>query len=182
MTSPETHETQPAPPNPFTAADVLTILRNRQWLTAAPSPEQTVWAEHAALLLGPQVDDLAGLEDLLQLVFAYSAAAILQQPESHAVLARHAAREVLRHLALLLLDPQPLTSERLKQVIAHLKDAVELRSRDLFHPLRLALAGRSGEGELDRVILLLDEASALPFAVPVKSVHTRIVEFCAHLD
>ena len=181
MTSPETNETHNALPNPF-SADILTILRNRQWLTSEPSLEQIVWCEHAALLLGPQVDDLAGLEDLLQLVFAYSAAAILQQPESHAVLARHAAREVVRHLALLLLDPQPFTSEKFKEVIAHLKDAVELRSRDLFHPLRLALAGRSGEGELDRVILLLDEASVLPFAVPVKSVHTRIVEFCAHLD
>lgn len=182
MASPETNETQHAPPNPFSASDVVTVLRNRQWLTADPSPEQLAWCEHAALLLGPQVDDLASLENLLQLVFNYSATAILQQPESHAVLARHAAREVIRHLALLLLDPQPFTSEKFKEVIAHLKDAVELRSRDLFHPLRLALAGRSGEGELDRVILLLDEASVLSFAVPVKSVHTRIIEFCAHLD
>jgi nondiscriminating glutamyl-tRNA synthetase len=169
-------------PNPFSVTDVLAILRNRQWLMAEPTPEHLAWCERAASLLGPQVQDLAGLENLLQLVFEYSASAILQQPESHAVLARHAAREVLRHLALLLLDPQPFTSEKFKEVVAHLKDAVELRSRDLFHPLRLALAGRSGEGALDRVILLLDEASALLFAVPVKSVHTRIIEFCAHLD
>jgi glutamyl/glutaminyl-tRNA synthetase len=171
-----------AQPNPFSATDVLAILRNRQWLTAEPTPEHLAWCERAASLLGPHVEDLAGLENLLQLVFDYSASAILQQPESHSVLARHAAREVLRHLALLLLDPQPFTSEKFKEVVAHLKDAVELRSRDLFHPLRLALAGRSGEGALDRVILLLDEASALLFAVPVKSVHTRIIEFCAHLD
>src|SRR5713226_7006179 len=41
---------------------------------------------------------------------------------------------------------------------------------------------REIEGGLDRVILLLDEAAALPFAVPVKSVRTRILEFCAALD
>ena len=46
----------------------------------------------------------------------------------------------------------------------------------------LALAGRAGEGELDRVILLLDEAAGLSFTVPVKSVRVRIVEFCAGLD
>jgi glutamyl/glutaminyl-tRNA synthetase len=178
----EVNELSPTQSNPFSAADVLAILRRRQWLTAEPSPEHFAWCERAAVLLGPQVEDLAALEDLLQLVFEYSASDILRQPESHAVLARHAAREVLRHLALLLLDPQPFTSEKFKEVVAHLKDAVELRSRDLFHPLRLALAGRSGEGALDRVILLLDEASVLPFATPVKSVHTRVIEFCAHLD
>jgi hypothetical protein len=59
---------------------------------------------------------------------------------------------------------------------------MDLRGRELFHPIRLALAGRAGEGELDRVILLLDEAAGLPFAVKVKSVRVRIVEFCAALD
>jgi len=88
----------------------------------------------------------------------------------------------LFHLALLLLDPAPFTSERFKEIVTELKEKLELRSRDLFHPIRLSLAGRVGDGELDRVILLLDEAAALPFAVPVKSVHTRILEFCSALD
>jgi len=52
----------------------------------------------------------------------------------------------------------------------------------LFHPIRLALTGRSGEGALDRVILLLDSAAVLAFAVPVKSARTRVLEFCSHLD
>jgi hypothetical protein len=59
---------------------------------------------------------------------------------------------------------------------------MELRGRELFHPIRLALAGRAGEGELDRVILLLEEASSLPFAIPVKPARTRVLEFCAALD
>ena len=48
--------------------------------------------------------------------------------------------------------------------------------------VRTALAGRAGEGELDRVILLLDEAARLSFAVPVKSARERILEFCSALD
>jgi hypothetical protein len=52
----------------------------------------------------------------------------------------------------------------------------------LFHPLRLALAGRVGEGGLDRVILLVDEAAVVGFAVKVKTVRERILEFCAALD
>src|SRR5260370_902485 len=92
--------------------------------------------------------------------------------------ARHAARQV----ALLLLDGGALTSERFKEIVTALKDGMELRGRELFHPIRLALAGRAGEGELDRVILLLDEAAELSFAAPVKSARARILEFCTVLD
>jgi glutamyl-tRNA synthetase/nondiscriminating glutamyl-tRNA synthetase len=76
----------------------------------------------------------------------------------------------------------PFSSDRFKEVVSELKEKLELRGRDLFHPLRLSLAGRPGEGELDRVILLVDEAAALPFAVPIKSIRARILEFCSALD
>ena len=63
-----------------------------------------------------------------------------------------------------------------------LKAALPYRGRALFHPIRLALAGRAGEGEFDRVILLLDAAAKLPFAAPVKGTRQRMLEFCAALD
>jgi len=181
MTSADRAEADALPVNPFTANDVLAILRERRWLAADPSPEQIAFCEHAAALLGHHVQDSAGLAALLQLVFEYDAAQILNQVDAHAILARHSARDVIRHLALLLLEGPPLDSDRFKQIIASLKDVLQFRSRDLFHPIRLALTGRAGEGELDRVILLLDEAAALPFAISVKSARTRILEFCAAL-
>src|SRR6267378_306440 len=168
--------------NPFTAADVLAILRERGWLAAEPSPEQHGWCERAASILGGHAADRAALADLLGLVFQYDAREIIARVESHVVLSRYAARDVLRQVALLLLDGTPLTSERFKEIVTALKDGMELRGRELFHPIRLALAGRAGEGELDRVILLLDEAAALSFAVTVKSAHARILEFCSALD
>jgi glutamyl/glutaminyl-tRNA synthetase len=166
----------------FTARDVVEILREQSWLVADATPAQFVWCERAAALLGPQVTERRSLADLLHPVFNYSAQELLAKVESHAVLARYAARDVLRHLALLLLDGTPLTSERFKEVVTALKDRVGIGSREIFHPIRLALTGRAGEGELDRVILLLDEAAAASFAVPVKSARERIVEFCAALD
>ena len=180
---PEDHITaHPIHVDPYTATDLLAILQENHWLTTDPTPAQTAWAERAAQLLGHYAEDSAGLANLLRLVFHYDAAQILQSPDAHAALSRYAARDVIRHLALLLLDPGPFTSERFKQIVAELKEKLEVRSRDLFHPIRLTLAGRLGEGELDRIILLLDEAAALPFAVPVKSVRTRILEFCSALD
>lgn len=171
-----------APANAFTAADVAGILREREWLTTELLPEQHAWCEHAAAMLGIQVAARAALADLLGLIFHYDACEILARVESHVALSRYAARDVLRHLALLLLDGTPLNSDRFKGIIMALKEDLEPRGRELFHPIRLALAGRAGEGELDRVILLLDDASALPFAVRVKSAKERILEFCAALD
>ncbi len=168
--------------NPFTADDVTAILREHGWLSKDLTPEQISWCEHVAAILGGHVADGAALADLLGLVFHYDAREIVSKVESHVVLSRYAAREVLRQLALLLLDGASLNSERFSEIITQLKEEMELRGRELFHPIRLALAGRAGEGQLDRVILLLDQASKLPFAVAVKSARTRIVEFCSALD
>jgi hypothetical protein len=169
--------------NLFTGADVAEILRGRGWIAGEEfSPELQAWCERAAGMLGSHVADRAALGELLALIFHYDAKKVLQRVESHAVLARYGAREVVRRLALLLLDGGALDSERFKEIITIMKDGSDLRSRDLFHPIRLALAGRAGDGELDRVILLIDEAAALPFAAAVKPARARILEFCAALD
>ena len=178
------------PPNPvptvavnaFTGRDVAEILREKGWLLGEASSAQIAWCERAAALLGPQVADRNSLGDLVHLIFHYDAREVLAKVESHSALSRSGAREVLRHLALLLLGGAPLTTDRFKEVVNSLKETLGLRSRELFHPIRLAIAGRVGEGELDRIILLLDEAAMLPFGVSVKSARQRIVEFCAALD
>lgn len=182
MSPEETPDNPAGTANPFATSDVVQILREQGWLSGDSSAPQLTWCERAAALLGPQVSDRASLADLLHLVFHYDAQEILAKVESHSALSRTAARDVVRHLALLLLDDAPLTPERFSEIINSLKDGTGIRSRELFHPLRLALTGRAGEGELDRVILLLDAASPLGFAAPVKSARERILEFCSALD
>ena len=182
--SPEMASSESAIPreNKFSASDVLQILRNHRWLAAHPSAEQSAWCERAAALLGPQSPDRAKLESLLALIFQYQAREVLAAPDAQIVMSRYAARDALRLLANLLLDPAPLTTDRFREIVDALKSQLEIRGRELFHPLRLALAGRSGEGDLDRVVLLLDDAAAASFSVPVKTARTRIIEFCSALD
>jgi len=201
--------------NPFTAADVAAILRERGWLNAAdvtvarvfrseelalqiPASEDAggnnqdleVWLEDAAAWLGSHAADGStsltasrdALGELLSLIFLYDAETILQRPESHVLLAREGAREVLRELAHCVLDGPEVNSERFKEIVTALKEKLRYRSRELFQPIRLALAGRAGEGELDRVILLLDRAVRLPFCAPVKGVRQRMLEFCAAVE
>jgi hypothetical protein len=171
------------PASDFTAEDVVAILRESGWLVASrasrdDSPLQA-WLTRAAELLGPYTTKRA---ELLKLVFRYDAAEILLAYEGQAVLARSGAREVIRQLASLILDGGDVDSNRFKEIIEAMKAATPYRSRELFQPIRLVLAGCSGTGELDRVILLLDGAAKLDFAVVVKSTRQRMLEFCAALD
>jgi hypothetical protein len=167
----------------FTADDVAAILCENGWLAARgevrdDSPLQT-WLARAAELLGHYPANRSGL---LKLIFHYDAAEILLAHESQAVLARSGAREVIRQLANLLLDGGDVDSDRFKEIVEAIKSLTPFRSRELFHPIRLVLAGRSGAGECDRVILLLDGAAKLDCVIVVKSARQRMLEFCAALD
>jgi anticodon-binding protein len=170
----------------FCGDDVAAILRENSWRDEAQQGGAgfalAAWLDRAANLLGPHARDIASLATLLRLVFEYDAAAILREAENQAVLTRAGAREVIRELAIRVLEGGAVDSERFKEIIEAMKTAVRYRTRAMFHPIRLALAGRAGEGELDRVILLLDAAAKLPFTLPVKGTRQRMIEFCAALN
>ena len=140
------------------------------------------WCARAAELLGPQAADRAALAALLRLFSPTMPKPRCEDTANQDVLSRSGAREVIRELANRVLDGGDIDSDRFKEIIEELKLAVPYRSRELFHPIRLALTGRFGEGELDRVILLLDSAAQLRFAGPVKSNRQRMLEFCAALE
>ena len=168
--------------NSCNADDVSALLHERGWLAGEASAEILAWLERAARLLGPQSDTPEQLCELLERVFEYDARELLRRPETHVVLTRKGARAVLRELALLVLEGGAVDSDRLKEIIIALKARLPYRGRELFHTLRLVLAGRVGEGELDRVILLLDWAAELPFAIKVKSCRERVLGFCSEVE
>lgn len=173
--------------NPFSAADIERILRQHGWLTGQAIPAIEEWMRDAAEWLGLQVtlhsanEGAAALTDLLALIFTYNAADLLEDKNNQAVMAREGARDVIRELANSVLEGGELDSERFREIASTLKGVFGSHGRMIFYPLRLALAGRTGEGELDRVILLLDRAARLPFGVSVKGTHQRMREFCSAL-
>ncbi|MFZ0640359.1 MAG: hypothetical protein WA020_15490 [Candidatus Acidiferrales bacterium] len=174
--------------NPFSAADVEAILRERGWLVAQATPEMEAWMRDAAEWLGLQValhaanEGRSALAELLALVFSYDAAKLFENRDNQAAMAREGARDVIRELANRVLEGSEIDSERFREIVGALKGIFGSHGRMIFYPLRLALAGRTGEGELDRVILLLDRAAKLPFGVRVKGTHRRMLEFCAALS
>jgi hypothetical protein len=166
--------------NSFTAIDIVDVLREHHWIFGDISAEQNAWCERAAFFLGPQAADRAALAELLRLVFEYDAKRAMTNVDAQAEMARYAARDVIRLLARLVLEGGPCTVDRFKEIVTALKERLDLRGREVLRPLRLALVGHSGGGELDRVILLLDAAANVDFGV--KTVRQRIIEFCSVLD
>ena len=173
----------------WTAAQVRTILCEAGWLgtgECAPEASGSValdpWLERAAALLGPHAATPQALKALLELVFHYNHGQVVHDPENQYVLLRTCARDVIRELGNRVLADGDIGSDRFKEIVEEIKIALPYRSRSLFHPIRVALAGRGGEGELDRVILLLDAAAKINFAVKVKGTRQRMLEFCAALD
>jgi hypothetical protein len=168
--------------SPWTATDVLNILEAEGWAPSAAGDALQAWCERAASLLGPHAPERESLRDLLSLVFDYDAAAVLRDIKNQAVMARSGSREVIRELANRVLDCPEVDSDAYKIMIEEIKAKLPYRGRELFFPIRLALAGRASEGELDRVILLLDSAAKLPFTLPVKGTRQRMLEFCTAID
>jgi hypothetical protein len=165
----------------FTASDVSEILREHCWIRSENDAVAS-WIGEATALLGPHAANREAIAHLLALVFEYDAHTVLASRESQEVLGREGAREVLRVLATEILSGGQVDSNRLKEIVAGVKEVLPYSSREIFHPLRVALAGSVGGGELDRVVLLLDRAAQIEGLAPVKSVRTRILEFCAALD
>ena len=97
-------------------------------------------------MLGPQAANRAELAGSLESIFLYDAASSLQDPANQDALARAGAREVIRELANRILDGGDLDSDRFKEIIESMKQAVPYRSRAMFHPIRIALTGRVAKG------------------------------------
>lgn len=133
-------------------------------------------------MLGPRAANRDELACLLVPIFEYDARAVLAARSSQEVVCRRGAREVLRALATEILSSGPVDSDGLKKIVNAVMARLPYRSREIFLPLRVAVAGYAGDGTLDRVILLIDRAAEAPGLAPVKSVRARILQFCAALD
>jgi len=80
----------PVQENPYTAADIIAILRKTAWLILRSHREQIAWSGRAAQLLGHYAEDRAALANLLRPVFHYDAAEILQSPDAKPPFAQRA--------------------------------------------------------------------------------------------
>ncbi len=142
---------------------------------AAVSDSQTAWAERLLALSVNYIDKFSDLTRIVPELLAFDpnpdppdreTAAILAEPTASKVIA--AFREVLPN------DDRPLTFEDYRDAVLQVKERTGVKGKLLFHPIRVAVTGRSSGPELDRLIPLIEEGSRLELPFPLPGVRERV--------
>jgi len=108
------------------------------------------------------VDRLDQVPERLSFLFDYSAEASLADAVVRAEMSNAGAQSVVRALAGLLASAPRLDRERFRAVAAVVKNETGQKGRSLFHPIRIALTGRSEGPELDLAVPAIDRGADLP--------------------
>jgi glutamyl-tRNA synthetase/nondiscriminating glutamyl-tRNA synthetase len=108
------------------------------------------------------VDRLDQVPERLRFLFDYSAEAVCLDRAIAAELSDAAARQVVVALADVLAEAPRLDRERFRGAAAEIKARTGQKGKALFHPIRLALTGRSDGPELDLAVPAIDLGAELP--------------------
>jgi glutamyl-tRNA synthetase len=131
------------------------------------------------------VDRLEQVPARLALVFTYSADEALRDPAIRSEMRVDGARAVVRSLAGELAQAPRLDRERFRAVASAVKGATGQKGKALFHPIRIALTGRSEGPELDLLVPAIDRGAELagaPGMPPIAGCRERAEAFARALD
>ena len=153
------------------------IFANAELLSEKISEPVRAWLQKVVELLAPSVDYLAQLPERAALIFTFDGRAALQAPDNAEVLRQEKTYAVISNFAKLVAAERELTAERFKAIMNQVKTETGTKSKDLFHPVRIALTGSHSGPEFDKLIPILEEGSKLPLSKHVKNVRERVEEF-----
>jgi glutamyl-tRNA synthetase/nondiscriminating glutamyl-tRNA synthetase len=147
-------------------------------LPAAPGGAVRDWAGRVAGLYADRLPRLGDLPREAAILFAFDAAAALEDADVRATLADARARAVIGAM-LEGIGDQPLTAQHFQALAAEARRRTGAKGRDLFHPIRVGLTGYPSGPELVRLLPILDEGSRLPLPRPVAACATRAAALLA---
>ena len=131
------------------------------------------------------MDRLDQVPGRLQFLFDYSPEVACQDPAIAAELGDAGARQVVVALADVLAEAPRLDRERFRAAAAEVKTRTGQKGKALFHPIRLALTGRSEGPELDLAVPAIDRGAELPPDTgipPIQGCRERAAAFRLALD
>ena len=145
----------------------------------APEPLRNWFARLVALFV-PAVDHLDQLPLKTAPVFGFDLGLARKNEENAAILAEESARTVLAELAdRVRAHTGPVTPEAFKAWLNEVKTATGVKGQELFHPIRIALAGAHSGPAFDKLIPLIEDGAALDddLGLAIPSVRQRIESF-----
>jgi glutamyl/glutaminyl-tRNA synthetase len=107
------------------------------------------------------VDRLNQIPARLAFLFDYAPARTLDDPDLREEFAATDARAVVDALAQALVDAPPLDREKFRAIANDVKTKTGQKGKALFHPIRIALTGRSEGPELDLAVPAIDRGAQL---------------------
>jgi len=125
----------------------------------------------------PYVNKLDELPAKASIFFQHNAATAIAAADNAETLNGATATAVIQAFTDRISNDGALTPERFKAIMNEVKEATGAKGKDLFHPVRVMLIGSHSGPEFDKLLPLLEQGSALPLPVHVKSVHERVAEF-----
>ncbi len=150
------------------------FLRECGLLPDDPSPEVIAWTGDVAGCVLNHLEKLDQLPQEAAIVFSFSPEEDLQRPEVQEALGEPGARQVIAAFARLVAGASPLDYEAYKQIVMTVKQETGQKGKNLFHPIRVAITGRSSGPELDKLIPVLERGCKLALPVRVLGVRERV--------
>ena len=161
----------------------LPYFTERGWISQEPSESVKIWLEDVIEALLKYVNKVEDLVKEADLIFIFDPDRDLAEPAVQETLAEASAGEVIREFHKRVQMREGLDLESYKAIVSEVKKVTGHKGQQLFHPIRVALTGRSSGFELDRLIPILEKGDQLDLPVRIRSakertaaVHARIMD------
>ena len=127
----------------------------------SPTAEGLEFLTSVVPIASMSVDRLEQIPHRLSFLFDYDAVRALESPAAQEEMRSEAAREVCAALAAVLAEAPRLDRDRFRAAANEVKARTGQKGKALFHPIRLALTGRSEGPELDLAVPAIDRGAEL---------------------
>jgi nondiscriminating glutamyl-tRNA synthetase len=162
------------------ASGIAPYLQAAGRLPAAPlTPEVAAWAEDLAALLAGRIDVFSDAVLASDPVFLFDPSAMDEACRSS--LAEPGAAAVARAFESQIAAADLAEPGAFKAAVQAVKEALGVKGRALFHPIRIALTAAEAGPDMDRLVPLLERGSRLALPAPVLPPLARVRQVLATL-
>jgi glutamyl-tRNA synthetase/nondiscriminating glutamyl-tRNA synthetase len=135
-----------------------------------------VWFFHLVALFAPTVNHLDLLPAKALFIFRLDPALARANEDNAAILGTDSARTVLAEIAdRARAHSRPVSAADFANWLNEVKEAVGVKGKDLYHPVRIALTGTHSGPDFEKIVPLIEAGAALNLGVP--SVRDRLLQF-----
>jgi nondiscriminating glutamyl-tRNA synthetase len=148
--------------DPMRLADLSVPYFQSAGMTMAPTSAGLAFLGSVMPIATGSVDRLDQVPGRLSFLFDYSADRALADAEIAAEASEEPFRAVVRELAAVLAPLPRLDKDRFRRAANDVKARTGQKGKSLFHPIRVALTGRTAGPELDLAVPAIDGGADLP--------------------